>query len=172
MFERKRMTFAPRIAWTLLSAGLLACPGCEGASPGAPQPESKAQAANDPAANAPAATDPALNDPAATVRTPAGVGVGKKGSSLRNETGVGRIIAQPAVSLFAARERAVFEIQIPHAMQLYKALHGNDPKTHDEFMANIIKANRIKLPELPPGQKYVYDPKTSQLMVEGPAAQQ
>lgn len=96
------------------------------------------------------------------------VGVGKAGASLRNETGIGRMIATPATSLFATRERAVFSIQIPQALQLFKATNGRTPKSHDEFMTQIIRANRIKLPELPAGQRYVYDPKQAQLMVEMP----
>ncbi len=35
-------------------------------------------------------------------------------------------------------------------------------------MENIIKANGIALPELPAGQKYVFDPEQAQLMVERP----
>ena len=38
-------------------------------------------------------------------------------------------------------------------------------------MQKIIKENQIKLPELPFGQRYVYDPKKEQLMVEKPADQ-
>ena len=38
-------------------------------------------------------------------------------------------------------------------------------------MENVIKANQIKLPVLPPGHKYVYDPATKQLMVERPKRQ-
>ena len=42
------------------------------------------------------------------------------------------------------------------------------PKDNDEFMQRIIKENHIKLPELPEGDRYMYDPKTEQLMVESP----
>ncbi len=76
-------------------------------------------------------------------------GVGKQGQSLKNEAGVGRMVAQPAITLFAVKQRVVFEIQIPQAMQLYQAEKGNPPKTHEEFMTRIIQANNIKLPELP-----------------------
>jgi hypothetical protein len=94
------------------------------------------------------------------------VGVGKKGKSLEDEKGVGKMIVQPAVALFRFRQKAVFEIQIPHAMALYKASHGNFPKTQEEFDTKIIQANNIQLPELEEGQRYVYDPQTSKLMVE------
>ena len=36
-------------------------------------------------------------------------------------------------------------------------------------MEKIIKENMIKLPELPEGHKYVYDPMLKTLMVEKPA---
>ncbi len=78
--------------------------------------------------------------------------MGKRGQSLKNETGVGRFIAQPAMSLFAVEQRMVFQVQIPQALDLYKASNGRLPKSHDEFMTQIIKANNIRLPELPPGK--------------------
>jgi hypothetical protein len=46
---------------------------------------------------------------------------------------------------------------VTHALQLYNAEHGKYPKTHEEFMEKIIKANEIKLPELEPGYEYIYD---------------
>jgi hypothetical protein len=49
---------------------------------------------------------------------------------------------------------------------MYKGLNGSNPKTHDEFMSKIIQENNIQLPELPPGDKYVYDPEKGELMVE------
>lgn len=102
-------------------------------------------------------------------REVAGVGSGIKGRSLE-KPGVVRTIAEPAVALFRTKERLVFEVQIPHDLQIYKALNdGKAPATHDEFMQNIIQEYQIKLPALPPGHKYVYDPATEQLMVEKPA---
>lgn len=107
-----------------------------------------------PADQAPTPTQPASEPLAAPIKAEAGVG--KEGQSLRNEQGVGRMIAQPAITLFAVKQRAVFEIQIPSALSLYKASNGNGPKSHDEFMTQIIKANNINLPELPAGQVYKY----------------
>ena len=104
--------------------------------------------------------------PTQTVLEKAGVGSGKKGRSLDKHEG---IIVTPAKTLFAAKEKIKFEIEIPHTLQLYKALEGSAPKSHDEFMEKIIKANNISLPELPEGHKYVYDPMTETLMVEKPA---
>lgn len=100
-------------------------------------------------------------------RIKAETGVGKQGQRLENPDLVQSIIT-PARALFRTRQRVVFDIQIPQAMQLYKALNGKSPETHDEFMQQIIKANRIQLPKLPEGQRYVYDPEKKELMVERP----
>jgi hypothetical protein len=102
--------------------------------------------------------------PAAT-REKAAVGVGEKGRGY----GLGPV-AVPIAALFSTKnERVPFDIQIPKTMQLYKAEKGHAPKTHDEFMNEIIKKGQISLPQLPPGHKYVYDPEQEQLMVETPA---
>jgi len=99
-------------------------------------------------------------------RVKAEKGVGLKGRSLDQHEGV---LVTPAKAFFSVRERAVFDIQIPEAIKLFKATNGNGPKSHEEFMAQIIEANQIQLPELPAGQKYVYDPEKEELQVERPA---
>jgi hypothetical protein len=121
------------------------------------------------ASSAPAA--PQAPQPPKMERVVAEAGVGVRGQRLEQEHIVDAI-AQPAKSLFRAEQRVVFDIQIPHALNLYKALEGNGPKTHEEFMQKIVAANNIVLPELPMGHKYVYDPATEQLMVERPQAAQ
>ena len=100
-----------------------------------------------------------------TERVVAGKGVGLKGRSLDEHEG---IYVTPAKTFFTAKEKIQFEIEIPHALALYKALEGEAPKSHEEFMEKVIKPNQIKLLELPPGHKYVYDPETEILMVERP----
>jgi hypothetical protein len=113
-----------------------------------------------PAAPAPAA---ASSPAPGTTEKKAGVGSGKKGR------GYGKgVVATPAASIWAVRERLVFEVQIPQAMSLFKATEGRGPKDHNEFMAQIIKANNIHLPQLPEGDVYRYDPKTEQLMIDSP----
>jgi len=99
-------------------------------------------------------------------RVKAEKGVGVKGRSLDQHEG---LIVTSAKALFTVRERAVFEIQIPEALKLYKATNDKGPKSHEEFMAQIIDANQIRLPQLPAGQRYVYDPEKEELMVERPA---
>ncbi len=136
----------------------------------APAPTASAPpAAQPPAAQAPAAQapaqQPAAQQPATQAPFVAEAGVGKRGQSLKNETGVGRFIAQPAMSLFAVEQRMVFQVQIPQALDLYKASNGRLPKSHDEFMTQIIKANNIRLPELPAGQVYKFHPDDGQLYV-------
>lgn len=95
-----------------------------------------------------------------------GVGVGLKGRSLDEYEGP---VVTPVKSYFAAKEKIAFEIQVPQAISLYKALNGSLPTTTEEFMAQVIKANQIKLPELPPGHRYLWNHETEELMVERPA---
>jgi hypothetical protein len=56
-------------------------------------------------------------------------------------------------------------LSIQHAMDLYQATNDRYPKDYDEFMAEIIKANNIALPTLPPYQKYGYDEKEHKLII-------
>ncbi|MDA1049810.1 MAG: hypothetical protein O3C40_04950 [Planctomycetota bacterium] len=98
-------------------------------------------------------------------RVAATAGVGKKGQSLKNETGM---VVEPVKQLFKFEQKAVFDLQIKPALEIYRGTNGYYPKTHEEFMEKIIKANNLSLPELPAGQTYVYDPEQGQLMVERP----
>jgi hypothetical protein len=101
-----------------------------------------------------------------TVREPAAPGMGEKG----RDYGTGPV-ATPVGALFSTKEKLAYEIQIPHTLEIYKASHGDYPKTHEEFIKEIIEAGGIKLPELPQGQRYVYDPETHTLMIEHPVRQ-
>ena len=99
-----------------------------------------------------------------TIQQKAEAGVGKKGR------GYGQgILMTPLSVYFSAQQRVVFSIQIPHALDLFKATENRLPKSHEEFMQKIIKEQDIVLPELPRGHRYVYDPKKGELMVERPA---
>jgi hypothetical protein len=97
------------------------------------------------------------------VREKASVGSGEKGRGYG-----GDLVTTPAAAYFAVKERLVFDVQIPHALDLAKATEGHAPRTQDEFMRDIVTANQIRLPSLPPGHRYVYDPKDERLMVEHP----
>lgn len=110
------------------------------------------------------AVDLSLGNPAgdaAPSREKAEVGVGKKGRGYG-----GGLVSEPAKQYFAIRERTVFQIQIPQALKLYKAMNGKLPKDHKEFMSKIVKENNISLPELPDGKSYVFDADKGELMIE------
>lgn len=95
------------------------------------------------------------------------VGVGVKGDSLDSvdDNTPGGIIAAPVKAYFRTKERVVFDIQIPQMLQLYKALHGKGPQSHEAFM-NEIAAQKIALPKLPAGMKYQYRVDVEELWVE------
>ena len=113
---------------------------------------------NTPPATAPPAVTP---PPDPDYLKKAEAGVGKKGRGYG-----GGILTEPIHVKFLVEQRIIFEIQVPKAMQLYKALNNRAPRSHDEFMKVIIKENQISLPPLPPGDRYVYVPESEELMVE------
>jgi hypothetical protein len=86
---------------------------------------------------------------------PAVPGVGGKGSDL--EPGP---VATPIRAMWTAKERIKF-IEIGRPLQLYKAMYGHFPKTHDEFMAKIVQENGIQWPA-----EFVYDPEAAAKMTE------
>jgi hypothetical protein len=113
---------------------------------------------------APAPTDGAATPPAEEIeRVKAETGVGAKGRDYG-----GGVITEPVRQYFRAPQMVAFNVQIPHALQLWEATNGRSPASHEEFMQEIIAANQIKLPELPPGERYVYDPEKKELFVERP----
>ncbi len=128
--------------------------------PGIASPEDVMQAPPSP----PPAVPQAAPAQPAVVSVPAQVGVGQKGSTLTQPG----FLTTPVSVFFRSREMVAFRIQVPHAMQLFKATNGRAPQSHDEFMREIIQANGIQLPQLPPGHRYVYDPAREELMVEQP----
>ena len=141
-------------------------PGAFGVNSGESTPPPSGTAALPPPpppspAPGPATAAPAEAPSANAVKAEAGVG--KKGRGY----GAG-MITTPVAAYFSIQERLAFD-QVAHAMDLYKATNDHAPKSHEEFMEKIIKENGIKLPQLPAGERYLYDPKTEQLMVERPA---
>ena len=92
--------------------------------------------------------------------------VAKAGSGKKGRGYGGGIVTEPIRQYFITGDRLVFSVQIPQAMNLYKAQdsRGKGPQTHEEFMEKIIQANGIKLPPLPEGHNYFYDTKTEKLM--------
>ena len=98
-------------------------------------------------------------------RVKAAAGVGKRGQGYG-----GGIITEPIRQRFLMADRIVFTAQIPSAMNMYKAMdpQGKGPTSHEEFMEKIIKKNRIRLPDLPEGERYRFDAEKQELMVERP----
>ena len=86
-----------------------------------------------------------------TERVKATPGVGKRG----RDYGAGPV-STPIAARFRVEEKMNLGL-IALPMRMYRVEHGYFPKTHEEFMEKIIKANSIKLPELAPGERYVYD---------------
>jgi hypothetical protein len=109
----------------------------------------------------PPAAVPPGGKPGATYQK-ADVGAGKRG-----HYGPG-LVTTPVSIFFRVQDNIAFRIRIPEAMNLYKAEHGNAPRTHEEFMEKIIKEGMIKLPDLNEGERYLYDPKSEELLVEHP----
>ena len=56
-------------------------------------------------------------------------------------------------------------LQIKNLTQLFLAQHDRYPSDLDEFMTEIVKAYRIKLPELPGELKYGYDQVNHKLII-------
>jgi hypothetical protein len=152
-----------------LSLGFLL--GCEESAPKQPPastPPSQSATAEQKPAPAPAPAPSPVQETAKTASQPAetretpppGMVAQEADAGAGKETrGFGEgFIATPAETYFAARERILFRIQIPDFIRAYKFEHDmKGPKSHDEFMKQIIQKNNIQLPNLPVGQKYWYD---------------
>ena len=77
------------------------------------------------------------------------------------------IVTVPVATLFQMREKA-FLLRIQDGMRLFKAEHNRIPSSNEEYMREIIQKNNIAFPQLPPGQKFVYDPKDGELKIQKP----
>lgn len=144
---------------TLMVAGV--CLSVGGMLGCKPQEEIDREIAAKAAANAAAEAKPVMPD------QKAGVGVGVKGRSLEggSEYNPATFVSGPAAAYFRTKEKIVFEIQIPHTLNAFVALKGRHPKSHEEYMSEII-GTQIKLPKLPEGMVYRYHPDSQELWVE------
>lgn len=102
-------------------------------------------------------------------RVKAQAGVGAKGRSL--DAYQGGVLVTPAKAFFQAKERIAFEAQFKHQYDLYKAMEGAVPKDYADLKAKVLDPYQIKLPILPQGHKYVWDPENEELQVERPRRQ-
>ena len=96
----------------------------------------------------------------------AGVGATGKGQYGVTSEEPMSIVTVPISAYFAVQERSVFEMQIPHAMNLFQASEGRFPNSPEEFQQRIIQENSIVLPKLPEGDEYVYDVPSHTLMIK------
>lgn len=138
-----------------LAAAVCVAVGCK------PQEEVDREIAARAAAKAAAESKPVMAD------QKAGVGVGVQGRSLEggSQYNPATFVSGPAAAYFRTKEKIVFEIQIPHTLNAFVALNGRHPKSHDEYMREII-GTQIKLPKLPEGMVYRYHPEEKELWVE------
>lgn len=142
------------LAWGV-GMSILILAGCK------PEEEVNQELAAQAAAKAAAEKKPEIPD------QKAGVGVGAQGRSLEggSEYNPATFVSGPAAAYFRTKEKIVFEIQIPHTLNAFVALNGRHPKSHEEYMREII-GTQIKLPKLPEGKVYRYHPETQELWVE------
>jgi hypothetical protein len=66
---------------------------------------------------------------------------------------------------FYAKHQSMI-LAIDHALQLYVPQHDFEyPKTHEEFMRDVVALalNTEELPELPPGEEYIYVPEQAEI---------
>ena len=138
-------------------------------APGGLDIDTGGSAAQSPSEPAVTETSNAETKPAAPeARKTAEVGDGKKGQ-YKQKFGRMSIFDTTIGTMYRTRENLTYNVQIPHAMNLYQASNdGKFPRTHEEFMKEIIQANNIKLPELREGRRYIYNPEKAVLEVEYP----
>jgi hypothetical protein len=91
-----------------------------------------------------------------------------RGSGVKGRKYGGGVYTEPVRQYFRLQQASVFEIQIPHDLGLFKAEHNRFPKDWAEFKSAILEPASIQLPELPEGERYVFDSKEGELMVERP----
>ena len=95
------------------------------------------------------------------IRTPAQVGVGKRGQKLKDRNGM---LSTPAKQIFVAEQKIMF-MKADQALQAFEILNDRYPRSTKEYMDRVINANFLTLPELPAGDRYEFDTKTHKLMV-------
>lgn len=103
--------------------------------------------------------------PAVPPAQKASVAVVKAGAKLRDNSDAQKMITGAPGVMLDAGPNALFNIKIPHAIQLFKAPEGRVPKNHAEFMAKIIEANNLTLPVLIDGLVYQFNPEKEELWV-------
>jgi len=161
--------------WLILP-GLLLSVGCDQAPQATHSPSSSRSStgAPPPPPSGPEGTDqtdeaftevPSSHEDAASgyQRQVVSVGADKRGRNYG-----GGVITEPIRQYFRASQR-INLLNLKRAMDLYKAGNNNKlPDTHEDFMEEIVEANSIELPQLPDGERYVFDTQLGELMVQRP----
>ena len=81
-------------------------------------------------------------------------GVGRKGQGYG-----GGIITEPVRQFFIAGDRIKLNIELPNNLKMYRAENNNqNPPNVEAFVKGVLDVSSIQLPELRPGEFYVYDP--------------
>lgn len=158
MMSSAMMSFVVQVRRSLVAAGIGVSLGVAGCKPQEEvDRESAARALNQAKEDA----KPAMQD------QKAGVGVGVQGRSLEggSESNPATLVSGPAAAYFRTKEKIIFEIQIPSTLNAFVALKGRHPKSHEEYMREII-GTQIQLPKLPKGMVYRYRPDSQELWVE------
>jgi len=107
----------------------------------------------------PAVIEPVLNQLVSENYELAEVGVGSKGRDYKSGY-LGEVVG----ARFRAEEKIRFA-QAQQALQMHVAQRGRPPQSNEQFMKEVLRANNIPLPQLPPGDSYFYDAREQQLMV-------
>ena len=108
------------------------------------------------------ATNPAAGNPSAAQPPVAATqdNTGRKGRDYG-----GGIITQPIASYFRAQDRLNLDF-IKHSLNLYKELNDGLPKSHEEFVQQILVPGNLKLPEAADPEYLVrYSPETGWLIL-------
>jgi len=137
-----RFSFSPQNFFPGLLACALLC-GCSG---------------GDQATSPPALKSPAMTDQIGEFDPNAGLQVVTPEAKVTDPlTGPLEILKKEQIQLPT--------LQIEHALNLYNATAGNYPPSHEIFMREIIQANRLALPQLPPDLQYQYDVANHKLLI-------
>ena len=166
----------PRTLATLLGALALAGPGCDQPT-GSSRPRARAGAPAEPVAAAPAPepTPAPAPDPAKPREILGQKTMDIKDAQAETKPGGGAVAVQPKITAkdpilltgnaYVSIVSRNSQLNMDHALDLYRAETGEFPKTYDEFMEKIIRANNIALPTLPFYQEYGYDAPTHKLVI-------
>ncbi|HEY2759664.1 MAG TPA: hypothetical protein VGI75_02950 [Pirellulales bacterium] len=119
----------------------------------------------EPAANQPANPTPVARDPATDPNSQkVDATVGAQGKGYDNNV-ISSPITTPVGEYFTARAGIDF-MMVEHDMQIWHEIHQRYPRNLDEFKKEILEPGNRELPDLFPGDVYVYDAKTGQLYVQ------